>query len=159
MRISSLLAATAAASTASAAVMRIAASSISWKWTVTGWSAGCAEQCHYDFNVTAVGNSTGKPATPSFKAYCSGEGEGAGYQVCKTLEESETDYRVAAQLLPSNSTGSARRAQIQVSLQYTDLQTPSTWWNYTGKAEALYNEYAAPFMNFTITPDTVYGVA
>lgn len=109
--------------------------------------------------MTAVGNSTGKPPTPSFKAYCSGEGEGASYQVCQSLEESETDYKVEAKLLAGNSTGGSRRAQIQVSLQYTDLETPSTWWNYTGKAEALYNEYAAPFMNFTITPDTVYGVA
>lgn len=47
MRISSLLTTVAGATSASAAVMQIAAAAAPWKWTVTGWSAGCARECHY----------------------------------------------------------------------------------------------------------------
>ncbi|KAI1389830.1 uncharacterized protein F4822DRAFT_215541 [Hypoxylon trugodes] len=162
MRVSSFLATLASTSIASAAVMRLAADSISWSWTVTGWSAGCAKQCNYDFNVTGVGNHSDKPATPSFKAHCSGQGEGAAYEACTALGESETEFAVVAKLLSSNnntSNGTSHRPRIQVSLKYTDLDSPTTWWNYTGKAEASYNQYAASVLNFTITPDEVFGVA
>ncbi|KAI1778272.1 hypothetical protein F4818DRAFT_405392 [Hypoxylon cercidicola] len=161
MRVTSILATLAGASTASARMMRIAADSLEWDWSVTDWSAGCAETCTYDFNVTGMGNSTDKPPSPSFKAHCSGEGEGADYSRCIALEKAETDYRVVAKLLPSNNStnGTSHRPQIQVSLRYTDLASDTTWWNFTGKAEASYNQFVAPLMNFTITPDTVYGVA
>lgn len=114
-----------------------------------------------DFNVTGTGNTTARPGRPSFKAYCNGGPEGAEYKVCMGLEETETDYVVVAKLLANNNTGNgtSQRPQIQVSLKYTDLETPTTWWNYTGKAEASYNQFVAPLMNFTITPDTVIGVA
>lgn len=114
-----------------------------------------------DFNITGIGNSTDRPPSPSFKAHCSGEGEGADFSACSALEKAETDYEVNAKLLPSkNSTnGTTHRPQIQVSLRYTDLYTESTWWNFTGQADASYNQFVAPLMNFTITPDTVYGVA
>ncbi|XXH03595.1 hypothetical protein Hte_010000 [Hypoxylon texense] len=140
MRVTSVLAALACSSIASARMMRIAAE---------------------NFNVTGIGNSTDMPPSPSFKAHCSGEGEGADFSACSTLEKAETDYSVVAKLLPSkNSTnGTAQRPQIQVSLRYTDLYTKSTWWNFTGQAEVSYNQSVAPLMNFTITPDTVYGVA
>ncbi|KAI6092275.1 hypothetical protein F4821DRAFT_225262 [Hypoxylon rubiginosum] len=159
MRVTPILATLASANIASAMLMRIAAGKVSWSWTVTGWSAGCAETCHYDFNVTGIGNSTDKPPSPSFKAYCSGEGEGADFKACTQLEESETRLAVKAKLLPNNNStnGSSHQPQIQVSLQYIDLKTESTWWNFTGQAEASYNQLA--LMNFTITPDTIYGVA
>ncbi len=35
----------------------------------------------------------------------------------------------------------------------------STWWNYTGKAEAKYNQFSGPAMNFTITPSEIFGAA
>ncbi|KAI8963731.1 hypothetical protein F5Y11DRAFT_136032 [Daldinia sp. FL1419] len=161
MRISSLLTTAAGVGSASAGIMHIAAASAPWKWSVTGWSAGCARDCYYDFNVTGDASSTSKPARPSFKAYCSGEGEGANYRACTALEETETDYLVLAKLLPSNGTtnGTSHRPQIQVSVKFTDLESPSTWWNYTGKAVAAYNQFVGPVMNFTITPDTIYGVA
>ncbi|KAI0851298.1 hypothetical protein F5Y00DRAFT_19317 [Daldinia vernicosa] len=161
MRISSLLTTVAGATSASAAVMQIASSAAPWKWTVTGWSAGCARECHYDFNVTGTASSTSRPARPSFKAYCSGEGEGANYRACTALEETETEYLVLAKLLPSNGTanGTSHKPQIQVSVKFTDLDVSTTWWNYTGKAVASYNQFVAPLMNFTITPDTIYGVA
>ncbi|OTB09074.1 hypothetical protein M426DRAFT_18459 [Hypoxylon sp. CI-4A] len=162
MRASSLLTTVAGVSAASAAVMKIASDDAGWDWAVTGWSAGCARAgCYYDFNVTGVGSTTAYPKTPSFKAYCSGEGEGASYRACTTLQDSETDYEVVAKLLPSNSStnGTSHKPNIQVSLQYTDLDSPTTWWNYSGKAEASYNQFVAPLMNFTITPDTIYGVA
>ncbi|KAI1763959.1 hypothetical protein GGR53DRAFT_495627 [Hypoxylon sp. FL1150] len=159
MRVTPILATLASASTASAAVIRIVAGGVSWNWMVTGWSAGCAETCHLDFNVTATGNSTGKPPSPSFKAHCSGEGEGADFKACTQLEQSETALAVVAKLLPTNDStnGTSHQPQIQVSLQYTDLKSESTWWNFTGQAEASYNQRA--LTNFTITPDTVYGVA
>ncbi|KAL7622937.1 hypothetical protein AAE478_006616 [Parahypoxylon ruwenzoriense] len=163
MRVTSVLTAVAGASSASAAVMQIAATTLSWNWTVTGWSAGCARSgCYYDFNVTGIGNDTSRPARPSFKAYCSGQGEGADYRACTALEEAGTDYSVVAKLLPRNTAvneTSPAPPQIQVSLKFTDLDTPTTWWNYTGKAEAAYNQFVAPLMNFTITPDTIFGVA
>ncbi|KAI1418713.1 hypothetical protein F5Y13DRAFT_149863, partial [Hypoxylon sp. FL1857] len=160
MRVSSLLATVAGASTASAAVMRIAADRVSWSWAVTEWTAGCASDCHYDFNVTGVGNTTAKPAKPSFKAYCSGQGEGADYKACTATGESETAYVVVAKLLPRTNVtnGTLPQPHIQVSIKFTDLDTPTTWWNYTGKAEAKYNQRVAPPMNFTITPDEVFGV-
>ncbi|KAI1107076.1 hypothetical protein F4804DRAFT_240179 [Jackrogersella minutella] len=161
MRVSSLLVTLAGASYASAAMMKLAANSVSWNWTVTGWSAGCARECSYDFNVTGVGNTTSKPAKPSFKAHCSGEGVGAGYTQCTALEDAGTDYAVVAQLLPQgNATnGTAPHPQIQVSLKFTDLNSSSTWWNYTGKADTSYNQAVAPPLNFTIVPDTIFGVA
>ncbi|KAI1466063.1 uncharacterized protein F4812DRAFT_95648 [Daldinia caldariorum] len=161
MRISSILTTVVGASSASAAVMRIAAASAPWEWSVTGWSAGCARECHYNFNITGDASSTSKPARPSFKAYCGGSGEGSNYRACTPLEETETDYLVLAKLLPSNATtnGTSHKPQIQVSVKFIDLDTPTTWWNYTGKAVASYNQFVAPLMNFTITPDTIYGVA
>ncbi|KAI0164227.1 hypothetical protein GGR52DRAFT_111280 [Hypoxylon sp. FL1284] len=157
MRVTPVLATLASASTASAAVMHIAATTLSWNWSVTQWGAGCNDTCTYDFDVAAAGNATSKPPRPSFKAHCSGEGEGAGYTFCKNLAKTETPYHVVAQLLPSND--SSHRPQIQVSLEYTDLESNSTWWNFTGKAEASYNQFSAPLLNFTITPDTLAGVA
>ncbi|KAI0833208.1 hypothetical protein F5Y06DRAFT_184227 [Hypoxylon sp. FL0890] len=161
MRVSSLLATVAGVSTASAAVMRVAAHGIAWDWAVTEWTAGCAGTCHYDFNVTGVGNATATPATPSFKAYCSGQGEGAAYKACTATGESETAYVVVAKLLPRNNVtnGTLPQPHIQVSIKFTDLNSSSTWWNYTGKAEAKYNQFVAPPMNFTIVPDEIFGVA
>ncbi|KAI1140448.1 hypothetical protein F5Y05DRAFT_318544 [Hypoxylon sp. FL0543] len=163
MRVSSLLASVAGASAASAAVMRVAADSMGWNWAVTEWTAGCAgaSNCHYDFNVTGIGNSTDYPATPSFKAYCSGQGEGAPYKACTATGESETAYVVAAKLLPKTNVtnGTLPQPHIQVSIQFTDLNSASTWWNYTGRAEAKYNQFVAPPMNFTIVPDEIFGVA
>ncbi|KAI1380827.1 hypothetical protein F4677DRAFT_404750 [Hypoxylon crocopeplum] len=161
MRASPLLATLAGISTASAVMMQIAAEDVSWDWAVTGWSAGCARECYYDFNLTGIGNSTERPPKPSFKAYCSGQGEGADYKLCTAIAESETDTLVVAKLLPSNNAtnGTSHRPLIQTSVRFTDLETSTTWWNYTGKAEASYNQFVAPLMNFTITPDTVFGVA
>ncbi|KAI0143959.1 hypothetical protein F4776DRAFT_661060 [Hypoxylon sp. NC0597] len=161
MRVSSLLATIAGASISSAAVMRIAADSLYWSWTVTEWTAGCVGGCHYDFNVTGIGNSTAKPAKPSFKAHCSGQGEGADYKACQATGESETSYVVVAKLLPRTNitNGTLPQPRIQVSLKFTDLDTSTAWWNFTGKAEARFNQHVAPPMNFTIVPDEVFGVA
>ncbi|KAI5860135.1 hypothetical protein GGS23DRAFT_599784 [Durotheca rogersii] len=155
MRVSSVLAVAAGVSTASAAPTQAAAAAQSWEWAVTEWSAGY-------FKIAGVGDSTSKPATPSFKAYCNGAGEGADYSACTILEEAETPYAVVAKLLPrapATNESTSNPPVIQVSLQFTDLETPTTWWNYTGKAEARYNQFVAPAMNFTITPDTIHGVA
>ncbi|KAI1454481.1 hypothetical protein F4805DRAFT_319345 [Annulohypoxylon moriforme] len=161
MRVSYLLATVAGASTASAGVMRIAANTLAWNWTVTEWGAGCSKgACSYDFNVTGIGNGTAHPAKPAFKAYCSGQGEGADYRACTALEDAGTEYAVVAKLLPRNATNETlSRPEIQVSLKFTDLNTSSTWWNYTGKAEAKYNQFSGPRMNFTIAPDTIFGAA
>lgn len=43
---------------------------------------------------------------------------GSPYRLCTLLDDEETPRRVAARLLPSNSSSTAN---IQVSLQYTDL--------------------------------------
>ncbi|GAW17032.1 hypothetical protein EKO27_g4030 [Xylaria grammica] len=161
MRAGILLTALMGASSASASVMRIAADSMEYDWAVTGWSAGCARSgCYYDFNVTGVQNLTQRPATPAFKAYCSGFGEGAPYRLCDRLDEEDTDAIVVAKLLPSNITANGTRsAIIQVSLKYTDLETPTTWWNFTGHAASFYNQFSAPLQNFTITPSEIIGVA
>ncbi|KAI3326255.1 hypothetical protein HD806DRAFT_441502 [Xylariaceae sp. AK1471] len=161
MRADILLTALAGASSASAMIMRIAASSIHYDWDVTGWSAGCARQgCYYDFNITGAANLTSRPPTPRFKAYCSGSGEGAAYRLCTRLDHEDTDALVVAKLLPSNITANGTRlATIQVSLRYTDLYTSTTWWNFTGHGSSFYNQFVAPLQNFTITPDEITGVA
>ncbi|KAI1092643.1 hypothetical protein F5B19DRAFT_198660 [Rostrohypoxylon terebratum] len=160
MRVSSILVAVAYASTASA-VMRIAANSLAWNWTVTEWGAGCSKgACSYDFNVTGIGNGTARPAKPSFKAYCSGQGVGADYRACTNIGDEETKFSVVAKLLQHTSTNETlARPEIQVSLKFTDLNTSSTWWNYTGTAETKYNSFSGPRLNFTIIPDTVFGAA
>ncbi|KAI3342248.1 hypothetical protein F4824DRAFT_485990 [Ustulina deusta] len=160
MRADILLTALAGVSSASAAVMRIAADSIEYDWAVTGWSAGCARAgCYYDFNVTGAENLTSRPATPAFKAYCSGDGEGSPYRLCQRLDEEDTDAIVVAKLLPSTTTNGTRHAKIQVSLKYTDIYSSTTWWNFTGHADSFYNQFAAPLQNFTITPTEITGVA
>ncbi|TGJ88714.1 hypothetical protein E0Z10_g31 [Xylaria hypoxylon] len=161
MRANILLTALAGASSASASVMRIAADSMEYDWAVTGWSAGCARAgCYYDFNITGAENLTQSPATPAFKAYCSGYYEGAPYTLCERLDEEDTDATVVAKLLPSNITANGSRyAVIQVSLEYTDLETPTTWWNFTGHASSIYNQFVAPLQSFTITPSEIIGVA
>ncbi|KAI0974105.1 hypothetical protein F4678DRAFT_399347 [Xylaria arbuscula] len=161
MRANILFAALAGASSASASVFRIAAESMEYDWAVTGWSAGCARSgCYYDFNVTGAENLTQYPPTPAFKAYCSGDGEGSPYRLCQRLDDEDTDALVVAKLLPSNTTSNGtRHARIQVSLKYTDLYTPTTWWNFTGHADSVYNQFVAPLQNFTITPSEITGVA
>ncbi|KAI1181973.1 hypothetical protein F5B17DRAFT_444615 [Nemania serpens] len=160
MRADIFLAALVGASSASATVMRILAESMNYNWAVTGWSAGCARAgCFYDFNITGAANLTSRPPTPAFKAYCSGEGEGSPYRLCDRLDEEDTDAIVVAKLLPGTITNGTRPATIQVSLKYTDLDTPTTWWNFTGHASSFYNQFVAPVQNFTITPDEITGVA
>jgi hypothetical protein len=109
----------------------------SYRWEVTGWSAGCAHSgCYYgkssyairdsvltsfaDFNITgqAYGAS---PAIPAFSAYCSGGPEGVPYRLCKILDSGPTNRAVAAKLLPA-ATGTG--AHIDVSIQWHDLVTP-----------------------------------
>ncbi|KAI1358372.1 hypothetical protein F5Y08DRAFT_119562 [Xylaria arbuscula] len=159
MRADILLTALAGASSASAAVFRIAADSMDYNWDVTGWSAGCARAgCYYDFNITGAQNLTQRPATPAFSAYCSGDGEGSPYKQCKTNAEG-TPAVVVAKLLPSNITNGTRHANIQVSLKYEDLKYANTWWNFTGRAVSFYNQFSAPLQNFTITPTEITGVA
>ncbi|CAJ2502774.1 Uu.00g101680.m01.CDS01 [Anthostomella pinea] len=164
MRASTILTALAGASSASAAVMRLATTSLralSYDWAVTGWSAGCARAgCYYDFNITGDANTTAKPQRPGFKAYCSGQ-EGEGYRACTQLDSEGNDAEVVAKLFPHNITanGTSSLPHIQVSLRYTDLDSASTWWNYTGDAYARFNQFVAPPMNFSITPDEVFGVA
>ncbi|KAJ2968524.1 hypothetical protein NUW58_g10204 [Xylaria curta] len=181
MRVGTLLTALMGASSVSAAVMKIAAETLDYNWEVTGWSAGCARSCYYDFNITGVENLKSRPPTPAFKAYCAGDGEGSPYRLCSRLDEEETDAIVVAKLLPSIvSPNGTRTAVIQVSLRYTDLYTPyvlprnrgtyvkgqlanavysTTWWNFTGHASSFYNQFSAPLQNFTITPDEILGVA
>ncbi|KAI1355144.1 hypothetical protein F5Y01DRAFT_270924 [Xylaria sp. FL0043] len=161
MRVAVLLTALAGASSSvSAAVMRIAAESMEYNWAVTGWSAGCAKSgCSYDFNITGAENLTQYPKTPAFKAYCAGFGEGSPYRLCDRLDDGKTDAIVVAKLLPSNTTNGTRHAKIQVSLKYTDLDSPTTWWNFTGHADSVYNQFVAPLQNFTITPSEITGVA
>ncbi|KAI8624451.1 hypothetical protein F5Y19DRAFT_315957 [Xylariaceae sp. FL1651] len=161
MRADIFLAALAGASSASATVMRIAAESSTYDWAVTGWTAGCARAgCYYNFNVTGAANLTGRPPVPAFKAYCNGMGEGAPYAPCERLDDEDTDARVVAKLLPSvTAPNGTRPVTIQVSLEYSDLYTPGTWWNYTGHGTSFYNQVVAPAQNFTITIDEIFGVA
>ncbi|KAI0479758.1 hypothetical protein F4859DRAFT_449114 [Xylaria cf. heliscus] len=161
MRADIIFAAIAGASSASAAVLRIAADTMDYSWEVTGWSAGCARAgCYYDFNVTGAENLSSNPATPAFKAYCAGEGEGSPYRLCTRLDDGKDDAVVVAKLLPSTTQeDGSRPATIQVSLKYTDLNTPTTWWNFTGHAASFYNQFNAPLQSFTITPDEITGVA
>ncbi|KAH8156475.1 hypothetical protein CIB48_g11772 [Xylaria polymorpha] len=148
MRADVIFTALAGASSVSAAVMRISADSMQYDWAVT------------DFNVTGAANLTSRPPTPAFKAYCAGDGEGSPYRRCTRLDKEKTDAIVVAKLLPSDiSANGTRSATIQVSLKYTDLYTPTTWWNFTGHASSFYNQFSAPLQNFTITPDEITGVA
>ncbi|KAI1823830.1 hypothetical protein F4861DRAFT_298380 [Xylaria intraflava] len=161
MRANILLAALVSASSASAAILRIAADTLEYDWVVTDWDAGCSRnECAYDFKIAGPANYTSRPATPAFEAHCAGNGEGAPYRLCKRLDSGETDAEVVSKLLPSNSTTNGTHpAIIQVSLKYTDLNSPTTWWNFTGHATSFYNEFVAPRQTFTITPDEIAGVA
>ncbi|KAI0206114.1 hypothetical protein F4808DRAFT_455601 [Astrocystis sublimbata] len=153
MRADFLLTALAGACSASAAVMRISADTLEYNWAVTGWSAGY-------FNITGAANYTSRPPTPAFKAYCAGDGEGSPYRLCRRVDKEKTDAIVVAKLLPRPTYNNGTvPATIQVSLRYTDLYTPTTWWNFTGHASSFYNQFVAPLQNFTITPDEITGVA
>ncbi|KAI1250749.1 hypothetical protein MGN70_007807 [Eutypa lata] len=161
MRATSIIAALSAVVTASAMttfkLMEAEEQKSTYLWEVTNWNAGCARS---DFNVTAEANSTTYPKRPAFSAYCHGQGEGAPYELCDLLSEPETDLRLEAKLLPANRTiNETTTANIQVSLMHTDLDTPTTWWNYTSKGQATYNQFVAPPMDFTITPSEIFGVA
>lgn len=35
----------------------------------------------------------------------------------------------------------------------------STYYNYTGNATSIYNQFVAPLQEFTITPSSAFGVA
>ncbi|KAI0134685.1 hypothetical protein BJ170DRAFT_591646 [Xylariales sp. AK1849] len=159
MRIAAVLTTLAMAVSAFPAAMKVEAVE-GYDWEVTGWNAGCARAgCSYDFNVSGVATDNA-PARPAFLAYCYGFGEGSPYQVCDLLDDASVDRQVVAKLLPATKSNvSDYITHIQVSLQYTDLETPTTWWNFTGTGDAKYNAFVAPAMNFTIKPDTIFGVA
>ncbi|KAI1502845.1 hypothetical protein F5X99DRAFT_407650 [Biscogniauxia marginata] len=161
MRVITVLAALAGTSSASAVFLQMAAAQLNYQWAVTGWSAGCARAgCYYDFNITGAANETARPARPGFKAYCSGQGEGSPYADCKRLDSDDDSLEVAARLLPSNTTtGGNRQAHIEVSLQHTDPEIQTTWYNYTGDGYASFNQFTSPTENFTIQVDSFYGVA
>ncbi|EPE30068.1 hypothetical protein GLAREA_12791 [Glarea lozoyensis ATCC 20868] len=131
-----------------------------YSWDVTGWSAGCARAgCYYDFNITAPAHGT-NPTVPAFSAYCSGSENGFGlggdYRACNIFDDLPANRGVVAKLLPA-PTGSG--AHIQVSLQWTDLEQASTYYNYTGHANSTYNQFVAPLQSFKITPTEFFGVA
>ncbi|RYP30633.1 hypothetical protein DL767_006133 [Monosporascus sp. MG133] len=164
MRVDSLFAALSAAAVSNAmAFRRMAAEeqTMDYVWEVTGWSAGCARGgCYYDFNITAEANTTSIPQQPAFSAYCHGFGEGAPYELCDLLMEPEVPLAVEAKLLPADRVpGENTKANIQVSVQHIDLETPTTYWNYTAKGQARYNQFVAPLMNFTMRPHEAFGVA
>ncbi|KAI1434300.1 hypothetical protein GGR50DRAFT_663285 [Xylaria sp. CBS 124048] len=162
MRADIILAAIAGASSASASVMRIASETMEYDWTVTGWKAGCLhKECAYDFTISGPLNLTSRPETPAFEAHCAGNGEGSPYRLCKRVDSEKTDAIVVSKLLPNTNptTNGTHPAIIQVSLKYTDLNSPTTWWNFTGHAASIYNELLSPLQSFTITPDEIEGVA
>ncbi|KAF7516502.1 hypothetical protein G7054_g14131 [Neopestalotiopsis clavispora] len=133
-----------------------------YDWSIENWQAGCDDEgCHYDFNVSAPADDN-NPARPAFLAYCTGGGEGDPYEECDLLDESDVARRVVAKLLPStpSNTSSDTVAHIELSFKYTDLQTSTTWWNFTGDGDASYNEDSTtPLMNFTIKPDSITAAA
>ncbi|RYP05386.1 hypothetical protein DL765_009850 [Monosporascus sp. GIB2] len=164
MRASSLFAALSAAAASNAMTFSIMAAeeqTVDYAWEVTGWSAGCSRRgCYYNFNITAEANTTSYPQRPAFSAYCHGYGEGAPYELCQLLMEPEVPLGVEAKLLPADrSPNETTKANIQVSVQHIDLESPTTYWNYTAKAQARYNQFVAPLMNFTMRPHEVFGVA
>ncbi|KAG9229130.1 hypothetical protein BJ875DRAFT_508122 [Amylocarpus encephaloides] len=119
---------------------------VPYTWSVTGWTAGCARSCFYDFNIT--GNAFGEtPTIPAFSAYCSGYDVGGDYKACDVFDELPGKRGVVAKLLPAE-TGAG--AHIQVSLQWTDLEQPTV---------ATYNQFSSPAESFTITPTEAWGVA
>lgn len=75
--------------------------------------------------MTAKANTTAYPQQPAFDAYCHGSGEGAPYELCDLLTESETELRVEAKLLEGDQAGNeSSTANIQVSLKHVDLESP-----------------------------------
>lgn len=68
-----------------------------------------------DFNISAPAFSD---AVPAFKAYCSGFGEGAPYDECEILDDSENIHQVAARLQAVNQTGTG--AHLAVSYEFVD---------------------------------------
>ncbi|KAK6865051.1 hypothetical protein PG995_001579 [Apiospora arundinis] len=128
-----------------------------YSWDVTEWTASCPNTtCKYDFKVYGTENLAGNPKKPGFTARCAGDTEGSPYRLC-TLDDETNTRRVAAKLLPSDSkSANSTAARIQVSLQYIDLDTDSSWWNYTGHATTRYTQTP---LDFTITPDEIFGVA
>ncbi|ORY65337.1 uncharacterized protein BCR38DRAFT_195487 [Pseudomassariella vexata] len=159
MRITSVFAVLAAAVSASPFPMMMTIEATDdYSWDIINWDSGCTGSgCFYSFNITGEASTVSRPPKPAFFANCAGEIEGAPYRLCTLYDDSTVARRVAAKLLPVNSTGTG--AHIQVSYQYVDLATPTTFWNFTGKANTVYNQFTGPCLNFTITPDTIWGVA
>ncbi|KAK8089938.1 hypothetical protein PG997_004899 [Apiospora hydei] len=149
-----------------------------YSWDVSEWTASCPNTtCKYgmfafflfsfvppadqiyaaDFKVHGTENMNGNPKRPGFTAHCAGDTEGSPYRLCTLDEQSEKMRRVAAKLLPwTTKSANSTSARIQVSFQYTDLDSDSAWWNFTGHATSRYTHTP---LDFKIKPDEIFGVA
>ncbi|KAK8139541.1 hypothetical protein PG984_000664 [Apiospora sp. TS-2023a] len=158
MQISAVFAALVLAVSARPQSMFRVKATMDYSWEVSEWTGSCPNgSCKYDFKVTGTENLNGNPKKPGFVAHCAGDTEGSPYRLCDIQDESATTRRVAAKLQPwTTKPANSTAARIQVSLQYTDFDTDSMWWNYTGHAETRYTPTP---LNFKITPDEIYGVA
>ncbi|CZS96265.1 uncharacterized protein RAG0_05904 [Rhynchosporium agropyri] len=124
-----------------------------YRWSVTDWSAGCGRAgCYYYFNISAPAYKH----IPAFSAYCSGAPEDKFSKPCGVNDKLPGNRGVSAHLLEAEQgTG----AHIEVSFQWSKLDMPSTYYNYTGNATTIYNQFVAPLQKFTITPSSAFGVA
>ncbi|KAL2070069.1 hypothetical protein VTL71DRAFT_14749 [Oculimacula yallundae] len=149
----SLLSATALAAPTPAPQAGTGVNDPAYSWSVTDWSAGCGRAgCYYYFNISAPAYNS----IPAFSAYCSGAPEDKFSKACEVNDGQTPNRGVAAHLLEAE-TGTG--AHIQVSYQFSELDTPSTYYNFTGNATTIYNQFVAPLQKFTITPSSAYGVA
>lgn len=84
-----------------------------YEWNVVNWSAGCARECSYNFNISGPL----VPPYPSFTATCSGYDTGA-FTNCEVIDASLSNGAFPSVLsLVAPSTGDG--AHLQVSLLFT----------------------------------------
>lgn len=161
MRVAAVLTTIVAVAAAKSLKFMTLAAETEYEWRVTNWMAGCAQSgCSYDFEIQGPALNT-RPHKPAFRAHCGGAGEGSPYRLCAMVDNSTVALarRVAAKLLPQPTGSNSTVVYLQVSYKFTDLQNPTTWWNYTGHTNTSYNQDVSPKLDFTIIPDEIFGVA
>ncbi|KAF2799854.1 hypothetical protein K505DRAFT_230102 [Melanomma pulvis-pyrius CBS 109.77] len=122
-----------------------------WTWHVTGWHAGCARTCSYNFNVTVptIANEIG-----GVKAYCSGYESGNTFTRCQILEGANNG--VSAKFGPRDE-GAGSPKEVFLSFEKGGFEERPPY-NFTAKHEAVFNAFVAPLLDFDVTPTEVVAV-
>ncbi|CAG8961828.1 hypothetical protein HYFRA_00014004 [Hymenoscyphus fraxineus] len=132
-------------------------------WDVVAWEAGCSRGgCVYSFNIT--GREFGSdPAVPAFSARCLGSSDALGGSLltpCGINDEGLGNRGVLSQLLPVDEHGTGAHLSVHYRVTRTDIPVPEgSFYSYTANTTAPYNQFSAPPMSFTMSPELLLPMA